>query len=118
MCLHWFALLYCSVSFLILNVKPGLPMDVVKVRVQAGTVTNAKSPNNAVLPLRTTFRGPLDCVLQTFRKEGVRAFYKGATAAVTAAVLENSGLLFTFTVCALLCTKWYFRLMVFGLELS
>lgn len=25
------------------------------------------------------FRGPLDCVLQTVRKEGVRGLYKGAT---------------------------------------
>lgn len=25
------------------------------------------------------FKGPLDCVLQTVRKEGVAGFYKGAT---------------------------------------
>lgn len=25
------------------------------------------------------FRGPLDCTLQTVRKEGVRGLYKGAT---------------------------------------
>jgi solute carrier family 25 carnitine/acylcarnitine transporter 20/29 len=28
---------------------------------------------------KAQFRGPVDCVLQTVRNEGVRAFYKGAT---------------------------------------
>ncbi|KAI9784638.1 MAG: hypothetical protein M1839_001860 [Geoglossum umbratile] len=43
----------------------GHPFDTVKVRLQ----TTQKSQ----------FRGPLDCLLQTIRKEGVPGLYKGAT---------------------------------------
>lgn len=43
----------------------GHPFDTIKVRLQ----TSSKSK----------FKGPLDCVLQTVRKEGVRGLYKGAT---------------------------------------
>lgn len=39
--------------------------DTVKVRLQTSEATQ--------------FRGPLDCVLQTVRNEGVRGLYKGAT---------------------------------------
>ncbi|KAH8599398.1 mitochondrial carrier domain-containing protein [Bisporella sp. PMI_857] len=43
----------------------GHPFDTIKVRLQ----TSEKSK----------FRGPLDCLLQTIRKEGVFGLYKGAT---------------------------------------
>ncbi|KAK3718487.1 hypothetical protein LTR37_004991 [Vermiconidia calcicola] len=43
----------------------GHPFDTIKVRLQ----TTQKSQ----------FKGPLDCVLQTLRKEGVNGIYKGAT---------------------------------------
>ena len=43
----------------------GHPFDTVKVRLQ----TTDKSH----------FRGPLDCLLQTLRKEGFAGLYKGAT---------------------------------------
>jgi len=43
----------------------GHPFDTIKVRLQ----TTQKSQ----------FEGPLDCVLQTVRNEGVRGLYKGAT---------------------------------------
>lgn len=43
----------------------GHPFDTVKVRLQ----TTDKSQ----------FRGPLDCLLQTVRKEGFAGLYKGAT---------------------------------------
>lgn len=39
--------------------------DTVKVRLQTSE--------------RSQFRGPLDCVLQTVRKEGLAGLYKGAT---------------------------------------
>lgn len=39
--------------------------DTIKVRLQTAP--------------KSQFSGPLDCVLQTFRKEGLRGFYKGAT---------------------------------------
>lgn len=43
----------------------GHPFDTIKVRLQ--TTKNAQ------------FKGPLDCVMQTVRKEGLSGFYKGAT---------------------------------------
>ncbi|KAI9805499.1 MAG: hypothetical protein M1825_000750 [Sarcosagium campestre] len=43
----------------------GHPFDTIKVRLQTSQSSQ--------------FRGPLDCVLQTVRNEGVRGFYKGAT---------------------------------------
>ena len=43
----------------------GHPFDTIKVRLQ----TSEKSH----------FQGPIDCCLQTFRREGIRGFYKGMT---------------------------------------
>lgn len=43
----------------------GHPFDTIKVRLQ--TAPEGK------------FKGPMDCIWQTVRKEGVRGFYKGAT---------------------------------------
>jgi solute carrier family 25 carnitine/acylcarnitine transporter 20/29 len=43
----------------------GHPFDTIKVRLQTST--------------KSQFKGPLDCVLQTFRREGINGFYKGAT---------------------------------------
>ena len=43
----------------------GHPFDTIKVRLQ----TSGKSQ----------FKGPIDCCLQTLRREGVRGFYKGMT---------------------------------------
>jgi solute carrier family 25 carnitine/acylcarnitine transporter 20/29 len=45
------------------NFCPSHPFDTIKVRLQ----TNAE------------FKGPLDCLLQTIRKEGINGLYKGAT---------------------------------------
>lgn len=39
------------------------PFDTIKVRLQTSS--------------KTQFKGPLDCVLQTLRKEGVNGIYKG-----------------------------------------
>jgi solute carrier family 25 carnitine/acylcarnitine transporter 20/29 len=39
--------------------------DTIKVRLQTAP--------------KSQFRGPLDCVMQTLRKEGARGLYKGAT---------------------------------------
>jgi solute carrier family 25 carnitine/acylcarnitine transporter 20/29 len=43
----------------------GHPFDTIKVRLQ----TTDKSH----------FRGPVDCLMQTLRNEGVKGIYKGAT---------------------------------------
>ena len=43
----------------------GHPFDTVKVRLQTSSPAQ--------------FKGPLDCVLQTVRREGILGLYKGAT---------------------------------------
>lgn len=44
------------------------PFDLTKVRLQA-----------QVLDATARFRGPLDCLVQTFKKEGVRGLYRVCT---------------------------------------
>lgn len=57
--------LYQRESICRLTPAVGHPFDTVKVRLQ----TTDKSQ----------FRGPLDCLLRTVRKEGFAGLYKGAT---------------------------------------
>ena len=54
----------------------GHPFDTIKVRLQ----TSEKSQ----------FKGPLDCLLQTVRKEGLRGLYKGATPPLVGWMLMDS----------------------------
>lgn len=49
----------------IAKLSVGHPFDTIKVRMQTSDLTQ--------------FRGPLDCLLQTLRNEGVAGLYKGAT---------------------------------------
>lgn len=49
----------------IAKLSVGHPFDTIKVRLQTSE--------------KTQFRGPVDCVMQTLRKEGVKGLYKGAT---------------------------------------
>jgi solute carrier family 25 carnitine/acylcarnitine transporter 20/29 len=48
-----------------LTLAVGHPFDTVKVRLQTTDTSH--------------FRGPMDCLLQTVRKEGFAGLYKGAT---------------------------------------
>lgn len=49
----------------IAKLSVGHPFDTIKVRMQTSTSTQ--------------FNGPLDCLMQTLRKEGPSGLYKGAT---------------------------------------
>ncbi|KAF6841115.1 amino-acid transporter arg-13 [Colletotrichum plurivorum] len=59
------------------------PFDTVKVRLQS-------QPDNQ--PLR--YKGPLDCFRQSFQAEGLRGLYRGISAPLVGAALENSSLFF------------------------
>lgn len=59
------------------------PFDTVKVRLQS-------QPDH--LPLR--YKGPLDCFRQSFRTDGLRGLYRGISAPLVGAALENSSLFF------------------------
>ena len=50
----------------------GNPVDVVKTRVMAGK--RAVAPGE---PAPRTYAGAVDCIVQTLRHEGPRAFYQG-----------------------------------------
>ncbi|KAF2757614.1 mitochondrial carrier [Pseudovirgaria hyperparasitica] len=68
----------------IAKLSVGHPFDTVKVRLQ----TTGKSQ----------FQGPLDCVLQTVRNEGVRGLYKGATPPLVGWMFMDSLMLGSLTV--------------------
>ncbi|KAK1973116.1 mitochondrial carrier [Colletotrichum sublineola] len=59
------------------------PFDTVKVRLQS-------QPDNQ--PLR--YKGPLDCFRQSIKAEGVHGLYRGISAPLVGAALENSSLFF------------------------
>ncbi|QUC23238.1 uncharacterized protein UV8b_07479 [Ustilaginoidea virens] len=62
----------------------GHPFDTVKVRLQTTT--------------KGRFRGPLECVTQTLRHEGVRGLYKGATPPLVGWMLMDSIMLGSLSV--------------------
>ncbi|RAH42583.1 putative mitochondrial ornithine carrier protein AmcA/Ort1 [Aspergillus brunneoviolaceus CBS 621.78] len=61
------------------------PFDTVKVRLQS-------QPDH--LPLKYT--GPLDCFRQSFQADGVRGLYRGISAPMVGAAVENSCLFFSY----------------------
>ncbi|KAL4971854.1 mitochondrial carrier domain-containing protein [Aspergillus desertorum] len=63
------------------------PFDTVKVRLQS-------QPDH--LPLR--YNGPLDCFRQSFQTEGLRGLYRGISAPMAGAAVENSCLFFSYRV--------------------
>ncbi|KAH7325931.1 mitochondrial carrier domain-containing protein [Stachybotrys elegans] len=68
----------------IAKLSVGHPFDTVKVRLQT---TDA-----------SRFRGPLQCVVQTVRNEGVRGLYKGATPPLIGWMVMDSTMLGSLTV--------------------
>ncbi|GME26395.1 Mitochondrial carrier protein [Neofusicoccum parvum] len=68
----------------IAKLSVGHPFDTIKVRLQTTDATH--------------FRGPLDCVLQTLRNEGVRGLYKGATPPLVGWMAMDSLMLGSLTV--------------------
>ncbi|KAI2793233.1 hypothetical protein POX_b03285 [Penicillium oxalicum] len=67
----------------IAKLSVGHPFDTVKVRLQT-------SPD-------AHFKGPLDCTLQTIRKEGVRGLYKGASPPLVGWMMMDSIMLGSLT---------------------
>ncbi|PYI05334.1 alpha-1,6 mannosyltransferase subunit [Aspergillus sclerotiicarbonarius CBS 121057] len=68
----------------IAKLSVGHPFDTVKVRLQTSYEGH--------------FRGPLDCVLQTVRKEGLSGFYKGATPPLVGWMVMDSVMLGSLTL--------------------
>lgn len=77
------------------------PFDTVKVRLQSQPST---------LPL--LYAGPLDCIRQSLRAEGVRGLYRGISAPMLGAAIETSSLFFSYRIAqdVLIATVPTFRL--------
>ncbi|KAL3470075.1 mitochondrial carrier domain-containing protein [Aspergillus californicus] len=73
------------------------PFDTVKVRLQS-------QPDH--LPLR--YNGPLDCFRQSFQAEGLRGLYRGISAPMMGAAVENSCLFFSYRVVQDILRATYF----------
>lgn len=63
------------------------PFDTVKVRLQS-------QPD--VSPLR--YKGPLDCFRQSIQADGFRGLYRGISAPLAGAAIENSSLFFSYRI--------------------
>ncbi|KIJ63164.1 hypothetical protein HYDPIDRAFT_113761 [Hydnomerulius pinastri MD-312] len=62
------------------------PFDLAKVRLQS-----------QVLDSTARFGGPLDCLLQTWRDEGIRGLYRGLPVPIFGAMAETAGLFVTYS---------------------
>ncbi|KAI0827078.1 mitochondrial carrier [Trametes gibbosa] len=62
------------------------PFDLTKVRLQS-----------QVLDAQARFSGPLDCLVQTWRKEGVRGLYRGLPAPIVGAMAENASMFWAYS---------------------
>ncbi|KAF8970374.1 mitochondrial carrier domain-containing protein [Flammula alnicola] len=61
------------------------PFDLTKVRLQS-----------QVLDATARFNGPIDCLTQTWKKEGIRGLYRGLPAPIAGAMVENASLFLTY----------------------
>ncbi|KAF8626959.1 hypothetical protein AX15_004614 [Amanita polypyramis BW_CC] len=66
------------------------PLDLAKVRLQAQLLYKANS-----VPLR--FNGPWDCLVKTWKHEGVRGLYRGLPAPVVGSMVETSAIFLSYT---------------------
>ncbi|KAI6045263.1 mitochondrial carrier domain-containing protein [Pisolithus marmoratus] len=62
------------------------PLDLAKVRLQS-----------QVLDAAARFSGPLDCLVQTWRNEGIRGLYRGLPVPIFGAMAETAGLFLTYS---------------------
>ncbi|KIJ15327.1 hypothetical protein PAXINDRAFT_169133 [Paxillus involutus ATCC 200175] len=62
------------------------PFDLTKVRLQS-----------QVLDATARFDGPIDCLVKTWKNEGVRGLYRGLPAPIVGAMVENATLFLSYT---------------------
>ncbi|TFY68866.1 hypothetical protein EVJ58_g760 [Rhodofomes roseus] len=73
------------------------PFDLTKVRLQS-----------QVLDATARFNGPIDCLAQTWKREGLRGLYRGLPAPIVGAMAENASLFWTYTELQN-AIRWYER---------
>ncbi|OAX39927.1 mitochondrial carrier [Rhizopogon vinicolor AM-OR11-026] len=62
------------------------PFDLTKVRLQS-----------QVLDTTARFNGPVDCLIKTWKNEGLRGLYRGLPAPIVGAMLENASLFMAYS---------------------
>ncbi|GLB39150.1 putative mitochondrial carrier (TC 2.A.29) family protein [Lyophyllum shimeji] len=67
------------------------PFDLAKVRLQAQLLSPAASPS------QLRFKGPVDCLKQTWREEGPRGLYRGLTAPIVGSMAETAALFVAYS---------------------
>ncbi|KIK02847.1 hypothetical protein K443DRAFT_131714 [Laccaria amethystina LaAM-08-1] len=67
------------------------PFDLAKVRLQAQLIVPGPT-NNAL-----RFDGPLDCLMQTWRDEGVRGLYRGLPAPIVGSMAETAAIFLSYS---------------------
>jgi solute carrier family 25 carnitine/acylcarnitine transporter 20/29 len=79
----------------IAKLSVGHPFDTIKVRLQTST--------------KQQFKGPVDCLMQTLRKEGVNGIYKGATPPLIGWMCMDSVMLGSLTLYRRLLNEHVFQ---------
>ncbi|KAF8589130.1 putative mitochondrial amino acid transporter ARG-13 [Ramaria rubella] len=71
------------------------PFDLCKVRLQS-----------QVMDHTARFSGPIDCLTQTWQKEGLRGLYRGLPAPIVGAMAENASLFLTYNELQTVIRRW------------
>ncbi|KAI0089538.1 mitochondrial carrier [Irpex rosettiformis] len=72
------------------------PFDLTKVRLQS-----------QVLDSTARFKGPIDCLVQTWSKEGIRGLYRGLPAPIVGAMAENASMFVSYNQIQN-AIRWYY----------
>ncbi|KAJ7207097.1 mitochondrial carrier domain-containing protein [Mycena pura] len=87
------------------------PTDVAKVRLQAQLLTPPVDESQR-------FKGPIDCLRQTFRREGLRGLYRGLPAPVIGSMVETGALFLSYSYFQILIRAYAFESSTQGPQLT
>ncbi|KAF9445023.1 hypothetical protein P691DRAFT_762860 [Macrolepiota fuliginosa MF-IS2] len=67
------------------------PFDLAKVRLQAQLLYSTQGRSTP------SFNGPLDCLNQTWREEGLRGLYRGVSVPIIGSMVQTAGLFLAYS---------------------
>ncbi|RKO99176.1 hypothetical protein CXG81DRAFT_14879 [Caulochytrium protostelioides] len=74
------------------------PFDTVKVRLQSQPIASSGQPQ--------WYTGPIDCIRQSLRHEGIGTFFRGLSTPLVASMIENSALFVSYNYAQSLIRWW------------
>ncbi|KAF9447489.1 mitochondrial carrier [Macrolepiota fuliginosa MF-IS2] len=83
-------IIYGSVAGMVAGMF-GYPFDLAKVRLQAQLLYSIQGCSTP------SFNGPLDCLNQTWREEGLRGLYRGVSVPITGTMVQAAGLFLAYS---------------------